>query len=306
MSAIARLVAVVGLVVMAAWTPAGASARQEPGKVIDIADIPVPVDDVPEAGYQVLAGGYLDQDAAAAWIASPRQRSAVGVGDDLVTAGWVDGYVMDLALLEDRASATSDILALIQTNVFVVADVSGAENLFDAMGDYSSADAEEAEPATQGASTVRIVSQSGDTLRTVVQRDRLVIEVISLDVYRALDEEAHGSLVSQTVDRAERVIAAPGEGVATRAVRLADGEEVADFQNIQQSGVHQVYRVRDGRVQPAAGEVQTPEPAAIGVGIEQAFHASNGFRLGGSPGTGFMSMWIGAFGSEGQAIAFLG
>lgn len=57
MSAIARLVAVVGLVVMSAWTPAGASARQEPGPVIDIADIPVPVDDVPEAGYRLPRPG---------------------------------------------------------------------------------------------------------------------------------------------------------------------------------------------------------------------------------------------------------
>ncbi len=173
---------------MAAGTPVTASARQDAGPVIDIADIPVPVDDLPEAGYQVLAGGYLDQEAAAAWIAAPRQRSAAGASDDLSAAGWVDAYVMDLALLQDRAYATSDILALIQTNVFVLADVTGAESLFDSMRDYPGADVEEAEPAIRDASTVRLVSQSGDTLRTVVQRDRLVIEVVSLDVYRAPDE----------------------------------------------------------------------------------------------------------------------
>ncbi len=305
MSTIARLIAVVGLIVVAAGTPLAALATQDAGPVIDIADIPVPVDDLPEAGYQVLAGGYLDQDAAAAWIAAPRQRSAAGTSDDLSAAGWVDAYVMDLALLQDRAYATSDILALVQTNVFVLADATGAENLFDAMRDFSGADVEEADPAIRDASTVRLVSQSGDTLRTVFQRDRLVIEVVSLDVYRAPDEAGHSAIVTQTVDRAERALDATDEGIAPRTVRLVDGDDLADFQNIQQSGVHQVYRIRDGRVQPAAGEVRDQDAADLADGIQQLFYASEGLRLGGGTGTGFMSTWIGTFGDGDQALAFM-
>lgn len=305
MSGIARLVAVLGMIVMIAGVPVAATGAQEPAPMIDIADIPVPVNDLPEAGYQVLAGGYLDQTEAAAWIAAPRQRSAAGVADDLAAAGWVDAYVMDLALLQDRAYATSDILALVQTNVYVLADSTGAESLFDAMRDYSGADIEEAEPAARDASTVRLVSQSGDTLRTVLQSDRLVIEVVSLDVFRTPDEGEHGGIVLQTVDRAERAIVEPGGGIAPRAARIADGGDLAGFQDVQQSGVHQVYRIRNGRVQPAAGEPQAPDAADIAQGILQVFHASEGLRLGGGTGTGFMSTWIGAFGGEDQAVAFM-
>lgn len=301
-----RLLAVLGMafVMVGVAFPAG-SAAQMPESVLDIADVPLPVDDLPEAGYQVLAGGFLDLESSARWIGEPRGRSTVAMIDQLVSAGWSQAYVMDLVLLEDRAYATSDILALVQTNVYLLADVAGAESMFQVLTDYSRVDTEIEEAAILDSDTVRLVSQSGDTLRTVFVRDRAVIEVISLERFEFVDAGVHRNVVAHTADRVEYLLQDPVMGLAPRAVRLVDGDALADFQNVQQSGVHHLYRIRDGKVQPAAGEPERVMPDDIADGIAQVYHASEGIRLGGGTGTGFISTWIGEFDADDSASAFL-
>lgn len=310
MSRFARLLVVLGLLAVTVTTalpPDGAFAQDAAAeRIVDIADIPVPVDDLPEVGYQVMAGGYLDLPTAAGWIAEPRGRSVATLSEELVSSGWLNAYVMDLVLLEDRAYATSDILALVQTNIFVMPDASGAGRLYDVMTDYANADIENVESAILDSTTVRLVSQSGDTLRTVFTRDRMVVEVVSLERFEFVDLETHSNVVARTADRTERSLETGNPGLAPRAARLVDGEDLASFQDVQQSGVHHLYRLRDGRVQPAAGELNAPAAEEMAPGITQVYHGSAGIRLGGGTGTGFMSTWIGEFAGEADAVAFMG
>jgi hypothetical protein len=301
-----RLLAVLGVVLMLAGAAiAPAMAAQEAERILDVADVPLPVDDLPEDGYQVMAGGYLDLESTARWIAESRGRSTVAILDELAAAGWSQSYVLDLVLLEDRAFANSDILALVQTNVYLLADSSGAETVYEVMADYSRVDTDDEEPAILESTTVRLVSQSGDTLRTLFVRDRAVIEVVSLERFGFADPELHRNVVAHTADRAEYLLQDPSTGLAPRAVRLVDGETLADFQEVQQSGVHHVYRIRDGKVQPAAGEVERLAPDDIAIGVEQVYYASEGLRLGGGTGTGFMSTWIGEFNDVASATTFV-
>lgn len=308
MSGIARLLVILGLLVatVGAALPATPAVAQDGDaeQVVDVADIPVPVDSLPEEGFQVMTGGYLDAASAAEWIAGPRGRSTVAMGDELREAGWLQTYVLDLVLLEDRAYATSDILALIQTNIFLLPDATSAEDLYDVLADYSGADIEEEEEAILDSTTVRLVSESGNALRTVFTRDRLVIEVVSLERFDAADAETHRNVAAHTADRAEQVLESGETGIAPRAARLHDGPDLAGVQNVPQSGVHHLYRIREGLVQPAAGEVVAPGVEEVAPGAVQVYHASEGMWLGGGTGTGFMSTWIGEFASPGDAAAF--
>jgi hypothetical protein len=160
--------------------------------------------------------------------------------------------------------------------------------------------AETVDPATPEAGTVRLRSQSGDTYRSVVSHGSLVIEVTSLETQGFADEDAHRQVVAGTLARLDALEA---DGLGNRLVLLADENRVADLFNTQQTGVHQVYRVRDGEVQPAAGEVRAPEPDAIAPGIESLMQSSQGISVGG--GVAFLSSWVGEFASEDEATAFV-
>ncbi|HWV23508.1 MAG TPA: hypothetical protein VNZ58_04915, partial [Thermomicrobiales bacterium] len=265
---------------------------------------PLPVDALTEPGYQVLTGGFLDRDLTAHWIASPRNGDIVAVGETLDRSGWVSTYVLDLALLEDRAYATSNILALVQTNVYLFLDQDGAEESMETLADYETTSAAEVvEPVIEGATTVRLVSESGDTYRSVVQQERVVIEVVTLESYGHADIDTHRLIVADTVDRLSNLQHDQPAGIATRAVMIEDGDKVADLFNAQQTGVHQIYRIRDDAVQPAVGEIDPPSVEAIAPGLVDLYQVGQAVRAG--DGNGYFSSWIGEFASVADAATFV-
>lgn len=306
MSRLARLIALLGLMVsLAGGMAPNPGAAQPPETAFDIADVPLPAQYLPEDGYQVLAGGFLDRGAAATWIADPRVMAPAAVESELEDAGWLQTYVLDLVLLEDRAFAPSDILALVQTNVYLLPDEAGAGRVYELMADFAgNDDADQTEPAVNDSVTVSLRSQSGDTMRTIFQRERTVVEVVTLAGFDFVDPEEHRLVALGTLDRLHGLHDVGEPGIATRAARLEDGEQLADFQNVQQSGVHHLYRIRDGVIQPAAGELGVPAPAGIVDGVVQIYHGSEAMRFGNS-GTGFLSTWIGEFESSASAAAFM-
>lgn len=301
---VVHLLAVLVLAITMLAAPFRAEAAQPPGEPFDLAMVPLSVDELPEPGYQVLTGGFLDRDLTAHWIASPRNGEIAAVDEMLDRSGWVSTYVLDLVLLEDRAYAGSDILSLVQTNVYLFSDPEGADAGLATLADFSTTSAaEDIEPVIQGVTSVRLASQSGDTLRSIVGQDRAVLEVVTLETFGRVDVDAHRRIVADSVDRLDELQRGGTEGIAPRAVLIEDGEDVADLFNAQQTGVHQVYRVRDDAVQPAAGELDVPAIEAIAPGLTELYQVGQAVHVG--EGNGFFSSWIGEFASVQEAAAFI-
>lgn len=291
------------LAMISGASPTGVVATQPQGEVLDIANVPLTADALPEPGYQILTGGYLDRAATAEQIAGPRNTELARVKEMMTDTGWVRTYVLDLVLLEDRAWADSEILALVQTNVYLFADEEGARSALEVLNDYSaSVDADEAGPAILDASTVRLTSQSSDTYRSVAQRERTVIEVVSLETFGFVDLTMHQRVIGDTYDRLSALQSVSSDGIAPQAVLISDGEHVADLSAAHETGVHQLYRVREGMVHAAAGELHPPAPDEIAPGLTQLYQGSQAVRSG--QGTGFYSLWIGEFDSEADVAAF--
>lgn len=311
MSRMIRILACLALALTGflAASPLPMSASQSTdGPTIDLANIPLTPEQLPEAGYQVLTGGFLDLSATAQWVASPRQMAATSTDSFLTDAGWASTYVLDLVLLEDRASATSDILGLVQTNVYLFMDDDGAEEAYETMSDFDANDDVDAdEPAIHGGVTVHIVTGNGDTMRSLVQVDRMVLEVVSLEGIGQVEPELHQRVMGDSYDRLVEVQAASGAGIAPRALQIRDGEDVPDLLDTRQSGVHQLYRLRDGNVQPAAGELEGSMNELPGPGPIALYHGSQGVEIGSgaSSGAGFYSSWIGEFSSSEDATSFI-
>lgn len=299
-----HLLAVVMLAIALATPPLGANAGQPEGEPFDLAMVPLPVDGLPEWGYQVLTGGFLDHDLTAHWIASPRNGDPDAVSEMLDRSGWISTYVLDLVLLGDRGDAESRILSLVQTNVYLFLDQAGADAALATLSDYSTTTAaEDVEPVLAGASSVRLVSESGDTWRSVISRDRVVLEVVTLETSGHVDVDAHRLVVADSYDRLADLQENGVIGIAPRAVLIEDGADVADLFNAQQTGVHQLYRVRDEAVQPAAGELDVPAIDEIAPGVVELYQVGQAVHIG--QGNGFFSSWIGEFESAAEAAAFV-
>ena len=290
--------------VMASALPVAAGAAQDEAPLVDLAAMPLAPADLPEQGFQVMTGGFLDRNATASWIAGPRREEPASVEQMLENGAWEESYALDLVLLADRAFAESDILALVQTNLYRFADDGAAEDAFEELRDYeANPDAEEADSPVADGATVRLVTESGDSLRTLVRVDDIVVEVVSLDQFQQVDAATHGTVAIDTMDRVIGLRGDGAAGVATHALLIADGAEVADLFNAPATGVHQVYRLRDEVVQPATGELQVPERDVIAPGLRELFQGSQGVRTG--DGAGFYSSWIGTFQDDASAAAFV-
>lgn len=298
---------ILGLLLALVGAPFGGAGAvaQDTDIPLDIGNVPLPVQDLPEAGFQVMSGGYLDRDTAASWIAGPRERSATAIASELTDAGWLQSYVLSLVLLEDRAYPDSEVLSLVQTNVMLFADSDGAGRMYELMSDYPDASlADEFDPSVSDSQTVQMPDERGDTLRSVVLRDRVVLEIVSVEGFRFVDEAAHNEVVAGTVDRLIAMQEDDGQsppGLMPQAARLTDSENLGDLQTVGQSGVHHLYRIRDGVTQPAAGELDAPSPDAIAAGMRGLYQGSEEILIDG--GVAYMSTWIATFESETAAIS---
>lgn len=264
-----------------------AAAEAQSEDQIDLANIPLTVQDLPEDGYQVMAGAYLSPVEMAAYIAGPRNLESEAVEARLSSAPPSRAYVLGLMLPEDRGRSDSPILALHQTTVYLIDDES-AGAFVDLLLDHSNiAFLEQQEPAVSDATTVQWVGESGEQLRTVVQDDNIVIEIVSLDATGEPDATVHSLIVQGTLDRLDEVRSSGSVGLSTMAISLADDDANADFFNAPQTGVHDIYRYRDQAVQPALGELEV-ENAGVNPGIE-SIYLSNSLV---DTGTGYASISV--------------
>lgn len=270
--------------------------------LLDLANVPLPVQQLPEDGYQVLTGGYLAPAEAISLIADPRNLDRESVADDVATIGLARAYVLDLVLPEDRAWQDSPVLAVQQTSVYVLENESNTGRLTDILTDYSStAYVTEKDPAVHDAYTVATIGESGDMLRTVVSDGRVVVEIVSLDATGAPDETGHILIVQGTLERLDALRDTGDAGLSSAALTLMPSEDTARFGHTQQSGVHGIYRLRDGVFQPATGELNTAEIVPQD-GLTSLYFTSDAARTG--SGNAVVSIWLAEFDSETAASAY--
>lgn len=290
------------LLIILALNGGSASAVAQADETLDLANIALPVQDLPEDGYQVLTGGYLSIDETSSLIAGPRNLDETSVAELIVDYGLSRAYVLDLVLPEDRAHQDSPILALLQTTVYLFEESSGASEFHDLLLNYANtAFVNEIEPAVDGAYTITLVGEGGDQLRTLVSDGNVVIEIVAMDATGAPDETEHILVVEATLERLDRIRATGESGLSPMALTLVPNENTANFAHSQQTGVHGLYRYRDGAVQPAIGELngdgQAPAP-----GMTSLYLSGSSMRVGG--GTGLISTWLGQFDSAESAATW--
>lgn len=278
------------------------SAAAQVDDILDLADIPLTVQALPEAGYQVLAGGYLAQDDIGRLIADPRHLDADHVLQQIDDIGITRAYVLDLVLPEDRAWQNSPVLAIVQTSVYLLEDENSSDDLVEILQNYANtAFVTDLDPAVNGAYTISMVGEGGDQLRTIATDGRVVIEIVSMDATGTPNETEHMLIVEATVERLSREREEGQIGLSSMALTLLPGERTANFGHTQQTGVHGIYRFRDANIQPAIGEL-ADEDQAIAPGIRSLFVAGEARGMGG--GTGLVSVWLGQFDSESSATSF--
>ena len=280
----------------------GSASAAQSDELLDLANVPLPIQSLPEEGYQVLTGDYLTLNDMIEQIADPRQLDRGTVSEQVASIGVARAYVLDLVLPEDRAWQDSPILAVQQTTVYVLENEDHSGDLISLLTDYSQLGfVTEKDPAADGATTVATVGEGGDMLRSVVGNGRVVIEVVSLDATGAPDESEHISIVQGTLDRLGNVRNTEDGGLSSAALTIVADEDAAPFVHTQQSGVHGLYRLRDGVFQPAIGEMNTDSYTAA-EGMESQYFSSDAARTG--TGNAVVSIWLAGFDSEASAGAY--
>ncbi|MCO5225638.1 MAG: hypothetical protein M9953_09885 [Thermomicrobiales bacterium] len=275
-------------------------AAQDSTSLVDLADVPLPVQALPEPGYQVMTGAYLDTDAAINLIASPRNLIEDDVARSIEELGLSRTYGLDLVLPVDRADVNADILAMVQTTVYGLDAESTA--FVDLLTDFSNINyVESRESEVDGASSMTIIGPGGDMIRTVVASNNVVIDIVSLDATGEPDAIEHDLIVQGTLERLQSLQAVPHSGLSSSALTFTPS---IDFFNAPQTGLHGIYRVRDGAIQPAIGELGA-EDEAIPAGLVSSWYGSS--IIGADQGTGisYTSVWLSSYEDESAASAGL-
>lgn len=278
------------------------SAAAQTDDILDLADVSLPVQDLPEEGYQVLTGGYLSVDDTASLVAGPRNLDEASVHQWFDEVGLSRTYVLDLVLPEDRAWQESPVLAVLQTNVFLLQENSGSDEFVRLLQNYANtAFVTEIDPAVDGAYTISMAGEGGDQLRTLVSDGQVIIEIVSMDATGAPDETEHILVVEATLERLGLLRESGDLGLSPLALTLLPGETTANFGHSQQTGVHGLYRYRDAGIQPAIGELDAVnQPTAPG--MTSLYVGSGATQVGG--GAGIVSIWLGSFDSSESAASY--
>lgn len=269
---------------------------------LDLAAVPLSVQDVPENGYQVLTGAYLTQNDAASLIAPPRNLDETEVQARLAETDLTRTYVLDLVLPQDRAWQNSPFLAVVQTTVYQLSENGSPEQLTQLLTDFTNTGfVEQREPAIDGAATISMVGEGGDQLRTVIADGSIVIDIASQDLTGAPDETEHMLIVEATMARLQRVRDNGGAGVSTSALTLQHTDGRSGFAHAQQTGIHGLYRYRDNAMQPAIGELGA-EDQSPPTGLHALYVGSKVAPIG--SGQAVVSIWLGEFDAESAAQTF--
>jgi hypothetical protein len=237
-------------------------------------DTPTPTDlaamlptpnDLPEAGYQFARGGYLTPDDARYLFLQRHGLEGDAVEPIFDAAGWRQGYTGSLVLLSDRAYLLADPLATVTFTIHELDSDDGATIAETLLAGAPPAGAEERDPAVAGATTWRVVTSRDDLLVTVVRTGRFVIEVETAGRRRAPSAEEHAAAVVATLGRVE---AAAGPGLSQRFVTVSDDRLIPVSVVTEYPLAHAWYRMIDGEVIPAAGELDPPAPSGIAAAVD--------------------------------------
>lgn len=251
----------------------------------DLAALTAPIQAMPEPGYQVLAGDYLDAAAAADAIAAPRQRDPADVTAILPA----QTYVLDLVLLANRGDANADVLALQQTTLYAYADEDAARTALDVIADFSTEpEADELDAVTNARTTVEMRTPSGWTLRSVISQGPIVAEVVSLERDAHVDPAQHDAVVQATLAQLQ---AGERSALGTMAPAvITPGFSARPFAHAPETGQHALYRVRDGQIQLAAGELEGDASAEVPAGVTNLYVTTTTLQQ--DAGRAVVSTWL--------------
>jgi hypothetical protein len=260
-----RLLLIITMLLVGLLTAPVAIAQDAPETPPDLAAMLPAPDALPEAGYQFARGGYLTSADVRYLLERRFPLEADAIEQAFDAAGWRQGYSGTLVLLSDRAYRLSDPLVSVTVTIHELADEDGA-TLLEALLTGSPPDgAEPRDPAVEGATTWRVVTSQDDALVTVARSGRYLVEVETAGRRRAPSAEEHTVAVVATLDR---VGDGAGPGLSQRVVRVNDDRLVPVSVATEYPLAHAWYRLRDGEVVPAAGELDPPAPSGIAAGVD--------------------------------------
>jgi hypothetical protein len=257
--------ALVVTMVLAGMVSAPAAAQDAPDAPADLAAMLVPPSALPEPGYQLARGGYLTPDDVRYLIEQRYQLDDASIASLFEAVPWRQGYTGTYHLLSDRSYRSSAPLASVSTRIHELESGDGAMAVESLMTGAPPDGAEERDAAVEGATTWRVVTSQADTLVTVVRSGRFVLEVTSADYRRAPDALDHTAIVGATLRRVEE---GAGPGLSRLVVKIADSRLIPIAVPTEAPLVHDWYRLLDGEVIPAAGEMDEPEADAIAPDLE--------------------------------------
>jgi hypothetical protein len=283
----AILIALLLLSGIADVSPVAAQEQEEP-EPVDIAAIPAGPDDIPEDGYLVEGGGFLD---------GAGQVIRFHAVDTLNLTGLQRSYMYRLMLVADRTDPGSTLLADQITLVHEFASTSTAAVARDEF-DAAWKDAGDAIEGDDDTPTYRVVVDSADSLVSVISRDNIVIEVMSTDFQRRPDVTDHEAVVAATSARMRTELEHPQPGLAGAAIAIDTMKALTFFDS---SDAYQHYTVQDGALLSFAQQADSEVPD----GLETAFTSQQVVMLN----TGseiVLQLWLGDFASAAAAEDFAG
>lgn len=224
--------------------------------------LPAP-DDLPEAGYQFARGGYLTPGDVRYLLERRYPLEDDAIDSVFGAARWQQAYTGTLALLSDRAYLLADPLVTVTVTIHELDDEDGATMVEALLAGSPPEGAEDREPSIDGATTWRLVSSQDDSLVTVARSGRYLVEVETAGRRRAPSDDEHAAAVAATLARVE---AAAGPGLIQKVVPVTDERLIPVSVTTEYPLAHAWYRLLDGEVVPAAGELDPPTPSEIAGG----------------------------------------
>ncbi len=263
-----RLLLIIAMLLAGSLAAPVATAQGDSQPPADLAAMLVPPSELPEPGYQFVRGGYLTPDDARYLLQQRHGLEGDAVEPIVDAAGWRQAYTGTLALLSDRAYLLADPLVTVTVTIHELDGEDGATMVEALLAGSPPDGAEDRDPVVDGATTWRVVSSQDDSLVTVARSGRFLIEVETAGRRRTPGDDEHAAAVAATLARVE---APAGPGLSQQVVAVLDDRLIPVSVDTEYPLAHAWYRLLDGEVIPAAGELDEPEPSEIAGGAETVF-----------------------------------
>ncbi len=293
-------VVLIGLMLLSGVLTMPAVAQEPEALPVDLAAMPVPPDQLPAEGYQFARGAYLTRADVRYLIEQRYALEGDAIDTVLQSGSWRQGYTGTYVLLADRAYRLSDPMERVTTTIFELDSDDAAETMLALLSGSPPEDAEDQDPSVDGATTWRVVTSQEDTLVSVVQSGRYLVEVVSADSRLRPDPVTHAGVLSATLERVQGVARDGGPGISQQLVLVDDDRLIPAAVATESPLVHTWYRVLDGQVIPAAGELVPPDAPMVPIDAVVArqtaeLSSQNWLTVG---------LVVARFDSSGEATAF--